>query len=158
MNGGTVAAMVTALGSVTIAVLTLLSGRSTQRRQTKVEDERRAEQVEREARETRLEIQEEAYNRAKESYRQLITDLESQLARNRTSLRDFQNEIDKMVGQLASERSDNFALRSQLRALQDSVTTLQQENDQLNKIIAVHKRKIAQLEDELRQAGLPVPP
>lgn len=153
MNGGNAGALIAAMTSLGVAVLSLVGARGARKdaREVRASDDRRTADA------ARAQVEAEAFGRARQSYEKIVADLERQVERSQAAVDRVQDQLSRVQEQLAREQDTNSTLRTQVRAMQDQITVLQGEIDRSRELLAEHQRSAGQLRSDLRDAGVDLP-
>ncbi len=168
MNATTTNILVTAaIGMVPlgVAIVSVVGARSAQKatatlelRQAAAQAQAELEQTERKEARARADVEAQAYERARISYEKIVKDLEAQLDRNQRTVTSMQDQLERVLSQLASEQDVSNALRNQARVMHTQIGQLQQENERFRATIAELQDVADGLRSDLQRAGIVFPP
>lgn len=161
MNAEVLAASISGIVALGVAVVAAWGAvkaqrisTETQARQAEAEQRSRDESADRDAAQARALVEAKAYERARESYERIVKDLEAQLDRNQRTVQRVQDQLDRVLERLGQEQDISNSLRNQVRAMQEQLATLKEENERFKRTIVEHQQTAQVLQSDLERAGV----
>jgi septal ring factor EnvC (AmiA/AmiB activator) len=91
------------------------------------------------------------------SYQKIVKDLEAQIERNQRTVQVVQDQMERVLTQLASEQDVSNALRNQVRAMTTQLDSLRFENERFKRTITSLQEVADGLRADLTAAGVHLP-
>lgn len=137
-------AAITGAVTLTVALVSYSGSRRAQREAAAATNEQARLKVDAD----RAAVEAQAYERARESYQKIVNDLERQLDRYQTIAERTRDQVDQVTDKLRTEQERSADLGRQLRAMKT----------QMDDNAAAAEATITRLREDLRRAGVDVPP
>lgn len=142
--GSIVVAVITGAVTLTVAGVSYAGSRRAQREAAAATTEQARMKLDAE----RVAVEAQAYERARQSYQKILNDLERQLERYQLIAERTRDQVDQVTERLRAEQERSSELRLQLHRVQA----------QMDENAATAQATISRLRDDLRRAGVDVPP
>lgn len=155
MSTAIVTAVIGSIATVTVAIISMVSSVRAQKTSAATARRQVLEAKAHDAAQERARVEADAYNRARQSYEQIVRDLERQLERNQRTVELVQSQLDTVMERLVREQDTSSSLRTQLMqmtVLQQRFDELQRENEAFHTALDKHRQESATLDSQVEQA------